>query len=105
MTKKYIQILIISLVLLASFGCGKKEEYREFKSPDGKYKIIVFYHPSWFAVSPGQAGDNPGTIQLQDERGKVLKETEVEMVQLVDNVEWQDKKVYIKLLVDWDLPN
>jgi hypothetical protein len=29
---------------------------------------------------------------------------DIEMVQLIDNVEWSDNKVYIKLFAEWGLP-
>ena len=85
---------------------SKTDEYATFSRPDGKYKIVVLRKSSWFgSASPGQSGDSPGKVQLQDKDGKVIKETDVEMVQLVENVEWEDKKVYIKLIADWDLPD
>ena len=57
------------------------------------------------AMMPGQAADSPGVVRLCDQQGKLLRQTEVEMVQLVERVDWLDKKVNIKLLADWDLPD
>jgi hypothetical protein len=54
---------------------------------------------------PGQASDAPGRVQLYDRHGKLLRETKVEMVQLVDHVDWTEKKVRIKLVAEWDLPD
>lgn len=80
------------------------QEYSKFDSPDGKYKIVVLRKSSFFGSSPGQGGDSPGEVRLVNENGDVLNKTDVEMVQLVENVQWDDKKVYIKLIADWDLP-
>lgn len=80
------------------------ENYATFDSPDGKYKIVVLRKKQMFGSAPGQAGDAPGEVRLIDGSGNVLEKTDVEMVQLVEKVEWTDKTVYIKLVADWDLP-
>lgn len=54
---------------------------------------------------PGQSGDAPGVVRLYNRRGDLLQETKVEMVQLVDHVEWTDRKVRIKLVAEWELPD
>ena len=54
---------------------------------------------------PGQAGDAPGRVMLYNRVGELLHETSVEMVQLVQKVEWTEKSVSIKLIAEWDLPN
>jgi hypothetical protein len=52
---------------------------------------------------PGQAGDAPGVVRLYDRTGRLLAEADVEMVQLVESVDWSNDKASIKLVVDWDL--
>lgn len=98
--------LVITLVLLIStfFGCAKMEEYAAFNSPDGKYKIVVMKKSTFFGKSPGQGGDVPGEVRLVNKNGDVLQQKDVEMVQLVEKVEWTEKNVYIKLVADWELP-
>jgi hypothetical protein len=54
---------------------------------------------------PGQGGDAPGRVQLRNRGGEVLRQVDVEMVQLVDQVEWTDRKVWIKLVAEWELPD
>jgi hypothetical protein len=52
---------------------------------------------------PGQSGDAPGTVRLHDRSGRVLRETDVDMVQRVDHVEWDADSVHVKLVADWPL--
>ena len=78
-------------------------EYRTFLSPDGRFKIVVKGVPMVFAF-PGQSGDAPGFVQLCTKSGKVLQEKEVEMVQMVDNVQWSPSAVNMDLFAEWNLP-
>lgn len=80
------------------------EEYAAFNSPDGKYKIVVMKKSTFFGKAPGQGGDAPGEVRLVNKNGDVLQQKDVEMVQLVEKVEWTEKNVYIKLVADWELP-
>jgi hypothetical protein len=83
----------------------RPSEYATFTRPDGNYRVVVLRRTVWPAMLPGQSGDAPGTVQLQDRRGRVLHQVDVAMVQLVDQVEWSDRKVDIKLVAEWDLPD
>ena len=76
--------------------------YRTLESPDGRYRVEVWRQPQPFTM-PGQSGDAPGLTRLVDASGDMLAEVPVEMVQLVDQVDWSDGHAYIKLVVDWDL--
>ncbi|MFM9971739.1 MAG: hypothetical protein ACKVQK_25445 [Burkholderiales bacterium] len=99
-------LLLLVLALLGWWALyPAKEEYAAFVRPDGQYRVVVFRKAKWPALMPGQAGDAPGTVELHDRNGILIKETAVEMVQLVENVVWLEKKVQIKLVVEWDLPN
>ena len=105
-----IAVLII-LSLLLSFVWWMIEpyffarEYASFTRSDGKYRVVVLRKPAWPASMPGQAGDAPGRVMLYNRVGELLHETSVEMVQLVQKVEWTEKSVSIKLIAEWDLPN
>jgi hypothetical protein len=101
---------LLLLVLTASlfyFGLAwfPEQEYRVFPSPDGKYRVVVYKNGALPSVMPGQSGDSPGTVKLHDQNGKVLQEAKVEMVQLVDRVDWESRKVVVKFVADWNLPN
>jgi hypothetical protein len=81
------------------------QEYASFVRLDGNYRVIVLRTSVWPALMPGQAGDAPGRVRLYDKHGKLLHEAKVEMVQLVDHVDWADQKVRIKFVAEWDLPD
>ncbi len=61
--------------------------------------------PQWPALMPGQAGDAQGMVRLYDRHGRLLQETQVDMVQLVDQVDWTESMVRIKLIAEWPLPD
>lgn len=98
--------LLALIALFLHFGAPGllEQEYRSFPSPDGRYRVVVFRRPTFPALMPGQSGDSPGTVRLYDQAGNVLRVAKVEMVQLVDRVDWESDKVVIKLVADWDLP-
>jgi hypothetical protein len=81
------------------------QEYKSFPSPDGKYRVVVFRKSTFPSVMPGQSGDSPGAVRLYDHNGNVLQQAKVEMVQLVDRVDWESRKVIIKFVADWELPS
>ena len=108
--KRLLAVLAVLIVgVFVAFGLrawrrSGAEEYRRFASPDGRFQIVVFRIPSRVAM-PGQSSDAPGYIQLRDTRtGRVLRERSVEMVQLVDRIEWSPTNVDVRLLADWSLP-
>ena len=108
---RWLMVVLAVLVVgvLVAFGLrtwrrSGAEEYRTFASPDGRFQIVVFRIPSRVAM-PGQSSDAPGYFQLRDTRtGRVLRECSVEMVQLVDRIEWSPTNVDVRLLADWSLP-
>jgi len=109
--KAWIAVALLGAIVLGLLGVwilGPRmlaKEYARFTSPDGNYEIVVFREPVWPAVMPGQAGDAPGTVRLYDQHGKLLRQARVEMVQLVNEVEWTDDSVRIKLIAEWELPH
>lgn len=81
------------------------EQYATFTRPDGHYQIVVMRKKNLLGVMPGQASDSPGVIRLYNQRGELMREMDVEMVQLVEKVDWQEQNLSIKLIVDWSLPD
>ena len=81
-------------------------EYSRFKSPDGKYEIVVYGIPTFIPTMPGNAGDAPGFVQLVDQKGNVLNEANVDMVQIIEPAAliWGKKVVHIISIADWELP-
>jgi hypothetical protein len=73
-------------------------------SPDKNYRIELFSYDNIFSVMPGSsAGDEAGYIRLYNKDNELLNEKEVEMLQLVETVDWSDDQVSIKLIADWNL--
>lgn len=90
---------------LAVVWLRREEPYVQFRSPDGRFTLIVYRRPRLFGMSPGQAGDVPGRAVLVDQHGKVLQEAPVEMVQLVEVREWRSRAVEVRPFnEDWPLP-
>lgn len=96
----------LCVLLLATwwFRANRLVEHAEFASPDGRFKVVVMRQRSLLGSMPGQTGDSPGEVQLQDYAGQVLQRQPLQMVQLVDRVEWQPTKASIKLVAEWSLP-
>lgn len=97
-------VLVMSFLLFGTAWFWE-QEYRSFPSPDGRYRVVVFRKSMFPSAIPGQSGDSPGTVRLYDHNGNVLRKAKVEMVQLVDRVDWESTKVVIKFVADWDLPS
>ncbi|MFL6229659.1 MAG: hypothetical protein ACJ741_12880 [Pyrinomonadaceae bacterium] len=95
--------LVVAAISLYSARHALASEYKTFQSPDGKFKVVVYSYPMLIS-SVGGAGDAAGFVRLYDSRGHVLEEEGVEMVQLVDQIEWEKEKVDIKLIAEWRLP-
>src|SRR5262245_34836016 len=104
MTRKRIVVALLIAFALAGFialasRTSPGTEYRTFSSPDGRFKVVVYRSRSWLGTMPGQAGDSGGTVCLYDAAaGKLLAQTRVEMVQLVDEVHWSTTNVEIRLI-------
>ncbi len=80
-----------------------EEPYAQYVSPNGDYKVVVFREVSRWATMPGQAGDAPGRVVLEDRSGRRLREEPVEMVQLVESVQWEPSSVTIVDVGQWRL--
>ena len=100
-------VLIVGVLIAFGLRAWRRsgaEQYRTFASPDGRFEIVVYRIPSRVAM-PGQSSDAPGYFQLREARtGRVLREHSVEMVQLVDRIDWSPTNVDVRLLADWRLP-
>lgn len=91
-------------LLAARMANGSPERYATHVRPDGKFSLVIFRKRSWLPSMPGQGSDSPGEVQLLDGNQKILQRVDVDMVQHIENVEWMDKRVVIKLVADWPLP-
>ena len=101
-------IITSSLFTILYFPNSKKiqsQPYRTFSSPDNRFKIEVYSYDVKEVSFPGHSGDMPGIVYLKDSKSnKILRQRELEMVQLIENPEWTKKTVKAKLQFDWILP-
>lgn len=96
----------VAILALAWIALDKPREVASFERPDHHYKVVVLRRPTWWrAAMPGQSADAPGLVRLHDRSGRLLQEAPVEMVQIVEGVEWQDRRVTVKLVATWSLPD
>jgi hypothetical protein len=99
--------IILAIALVASFWTWWRssalEFYRQFESPDKSYRVVVLRRPSLLPMFPGQASDAPGEARLIDRNDRVLAKAPVEMVQLVEDVDWSQGRARIKFVADWDI--
>lgn len=102
-------VVIVCLTLIFLFNPTVRKlccaaEYQTFTSPAGDYYIKVYRVKVFPMMMPGSAGDAPGFVRLYTSDNNILAEKDVDMVQLINDIEWSKDKVYIKLFVEWDLP-
>ena len=99
-------VLLLAILATAWLALGKTQEVATYERPDHRYKVVVVRRfTGWPAAMPGQSGDAPGFVRLYDRSGRLLHETPVDMVQVVDGVDWQDRRAVIKLVADWQVPD
>ncbi len=96
---------LITACVLAFWPQFGMEQYTSYTRPDGRYQVVVMRKKTLFSVMLGQASDSPGVVRLYNQRGELLQETDIEMVQLVESVQWEQKHLSIKLIAEWDLPD
>jgi hypothetical protein len=109
---RWLKMALSVLILIALITYGLRawrrwaaEEHYKFASPDGRFEIVVYRMPSLGFAMPGQGSDAPGYFQLRETRtGRVLREQDVEMVQLVRRIHWSPTDVDVGLLAKWSLP-
>jgi hypothetical protein len=101
-----VRVLIVAVLLVSGVGAFKRfraTEYRVFAIPNGRFEIVVYRTPMAFAM-PGQSSDAPGYFQLRERNsGKVLQQRSVDMVSMVDQVEWSETNVNVRIFADWAL--
>ena len=110
---KKILFVVIGFVLIFAIACWfgywpyikhfHSYEYSTIFSPDKKHKLVVYGTRVFPMIMPGTAGDVPGFVRLYAADGMLLNEKDIDMVQWVDQVEWSEEKVYIKLFAQWGL--
>lgn len=96
---------IVGLIALATNKYIQKScclsSYKTFDSPHSGHSVEVYKLYTPFSIMPGSAGDSPGYVRLFNPSGELINETYIEMVQLVETVEWSTDQMSIKFIADW----
>lgn len=80
------------------------EEYQVIRSPDQRFRVVVYRRRIWPSTMPGQGSDAPGVVRLYDRSGKLLDEAEISMVQHMNDIVWTRDRVEVPLIFSWPLP-
>jgi len=103
---KYL-IAIFTLLIFGIFFAilnwkNNSAPYARFESPNGKFFVIVEKNKTHLPsiMMPGQGSDSPGTAMLANKKGEILDKKDVEMLQLINNIEWHPNRATIMLGVD-----
>ncbi len=101
-----ITTLTVGLITLATNKHVQKacclSRYKTFDSPHSGHSVEVYKLYTPFSIMPGSTGDSPGYVRLFSPSGELINETYIEMVQLVETVEWSTDQMSIKFVADWD---
>lgn len=104
--KKY-QVIILALIgslLLAAIAfywlCFAPRRFAEYRSPDDKYRLVVYSVPRLIA-GPGQGSDDMAIVELRGRKGELLarlsdRDKEAVMVRDVveSGVDWKKNEVW-----------
>lgn len=110
-TRKLILILFLISVVVGLIGLATNKQiqkacclssYKTFNSPHSGHRVEVFKLYTPFSMMPGSTGDSPGYVRLFSPTGDLLNEERIEMVQLVETVEWSSNQMSIKFIADWN---
>lgn len=107
-----IAAVVLSIAVIGFAVCAhmyisshRWERRATFVRPDGHYQLIVMRQRPLLSAMPGQAGDAPGEILIEDRSGVVLHRKMISMVQTIEAVEWGARTVSVKLQGEWPLPD
>lgn len=73
------------------------QKIKQFSSPDGNYKLVLYRLPMLLAM-PGHSGDADGYVRVYNRHGKTLCKYSVPMVSMVQaldpqELKWSDRAV------------
>ncbi len=96
---------VVTLGLLWTTGRIGVSPRQDFVSPNGKFTLRLLRRSLVWAF-PGQGNDAPGFLHLvENQNGELLRTGSVDMVQLVEHVEWSSNRLYVKFFANWSLPD
>lgn len=94
-------LLIIGAITTWLF---QEVEYQRFSSPDQQYQAVVTYRrlELFRPTFPGQSGDKPGFIKIEDKDGRNFGKVKVPMVWMSRDLEWTKDGADLKLVCEWN---
>jgi hypothetical protein len=105
--KRLLIIVIAAVAVIAAYAIWQRvclEQYRTIYSPDSRFHLVVYRRPIWPSTTPGHGSDAPGVVRLYDRSGHLLHESEIPMVQQINDLQWTEDRVTVPLVFDWKLP-
>jgi hypothetical protein len=100
-------ICIVVIGMLASLPLVITTESWRVTSPDGRFYAVVT-SPIWqsyVSVMPGGGSDKSGYVTVYTREGKSCGRAPVEMVWMIQDMEWSETNAELKLVAEWDLIN
>ena len=76
----YILLIIGTCIALSLYFCNSQKELATYRSPDGKYELIIKNRRSFFETTmpgAGGAGSLPVEVILKNSNGKVIGKSSV----------------------------
>ena len=103
-----VLVVVLPLGILLAFALrgGKREIYREYRSPSGAYRLLVYRRGSRFTVLPGDASVSEGYVELRDAGGRVCGRAGLPLVAVASSasdVKWDDDQVSVPEAFDLPL--
>jgi hypothetical protein len=97
-------LALAAAVYAAALLRSPEGRYAEYASPDGALRVVVTRAATWGAVAPGQSGDAPGFAVLVDGKGRELARAELDSVNHVQDVHWDETSVRLTPWITWATP-
>ena len=101
--------LLVGGLLMAAFvtwGMTRLQRLGAYERPDHRYSVVLYRkHSAWPGVRPLDPGDFPAEVRLVDTSGHVLESKSLDSMTKFGGVTWLDRRVTIKGVADWSLPD
>ena len=93
-----VAALLLAVVLVVALRGGKRELYREYESPSGAYRLVVYRQASRFSVMPGDASGASGYAELRNAQGQLCGRADLPLLAAASSasdVKWDEGEVSI----------
>lgn len=94
----FVFLLITLFLIFSVWWMFQEETVQTSTSPDGRYLLVVLTRnlDSYFPIMPGQGSDVECFVELRKtKRGDIILRKSVDMLQNVDNIQWDVDRVWI----------